>query len=195
MIDIKKFICSLLADHPVGVTVREDIHKALKDQGLEYKGGKIVPIEDKTALKESEDERIRKWLIEIVEEVRKANPTNAEYNGMCSEAIAWLGKQHNKEGLWVSIDEHPLEQFTEVLAFNKAWINEDKCPNGVRIGFLGEDGFISATWNMEQDCYDTVYEQGDDYYQGNIFVIEEEKKKALPNMPTHYMLIPKPNNI
>ena len=47
MIDIEKFICSLLADHPEGVTVRNDIHRALKDQGLEYKDGKIVPIENK----------------------------------------------------------------------------------------------------------------------------------------------------
>jgi hypothetical protein len=91
---------------------------------------------------------------------------------------------------WLPIDKYPLEKFVEVLAFNKEWIHEDKCPNGIRIGFLGEDGFISATWNMEQDCYDTVYEQGDDYYKGNAYVIEEEKKKALPNMPTHYMIIP-----
>lgn len=66
MIDIEKFICSLLADHPVGVTVREDIHKALKDQGLEYKGGKIVPIEDKTALKESEDERVKSVILKAL---------------------------------------------------------------------------------------------------------------------------------
>lgn len=44
-------------------------------------------------LKESEDERIREWLIEMVEELRKANPTNAEHNGNCSEAIAYLEKQ------------------------------------------------------------------------------------------------------
>ena len=42
MIDVEKFICSLLEDHPEGVTVRRDIHKALRDQGLEYKDGKIV---------------------------------------------------------------------------------------------------------------------------------------------------------
>ena len=44
MIDIEKFICSLLADHPEGVAVRNDIHKALKEQGLEYKKGKIVKL-------------------------------------------------------------------------------------------------------------------------------------------------------
>ena len=47
MIDIEKFICSLLAGHPEGAAVRSDIHKALKDQGLEYKDGKIVNIEPK----------------------------------------------------------------------------------------------------------------------------------------------------
>ena len=98
----------------------------------------------------------------------------------------WLKKLE----CWLSIKECPLEKFVEVLAYNKEWVDEDKCPNGIRIGFLAEDGFISATWNMEQDCYDTVYEEGDDYYKGNVYVIEKEQKKALPNMPTHYMIIP-----
>lgn len=44
-------------------------------------------------LSESKDERIRKWLIEMVEEFRKLNPTNAEHNGNCSEAIAYLERQ------------------------------------------------------------------------------------------------------
>lgn len=110
---------------------------------------------------------------------------------MIIEDNDWFSQKWLRElDEWISIDEYPLEKFVEVLAFNKAWIDEDKCPNGIRIGFLGEDGFISATWNMEHDCYDTVYEEGDDYYKGNRFVIEEEKKKALPNMPTHYMTIP-----
>jgi len=44
-------------------------------------------------LKESEDERIRKRLIEWVKEFRKLNPTNADHNAECSETIAWLEKQ------------------------------------------------------------------------------------------------------
>ena len=52
-------------------------------------------------LKESEDERIRKWLIEMVEELREANPTNTEYNGRCSDAIAWLEK-HGKNSMGIS---------------------------------------------------------------------------------------------
>ena len=92
--------------------------------------------------------------------------------------------------VWIAVEDKTLPMYEEVLAFNEGWIDEDKCPNGIRIGFLSDAGFTSATWNMEHDCYDTVYEQGDDYYKGNTYVIEEEKKKALPNMPTHYMIIP-----
>lgn len=73
----------------------EEIIKKLKE-AKEIMGGytfssvvdKIIP-----ELKESEDEKVRKWLIEMVEEVRKANPTNADHNGNCNEAIAWLEKQ------------------------------------------------------------------------------------------------------
>ena len=54
----------------------------------EIKDGKIIVRE-----KESEDERIRKRLIEWVEEFRKLNPTNADHNAECSEAISWLEKQ------------------------------------------------------------------------------------------------------
>jgi hypothetical protein len=76
------------------------------------------------ALKESEGERIRKWLIELVEEVRKANPTNVEYNGMCGEAIVWLEKQGEQKsnnirttGYWLVED---IEQKPE-------WSEEDLC--------------------------------------------------------------------
>jgi len=42
---------------------------------------------------ELKDDKIRKWLIEMVSELRKVNSTNANHNGMCSDAIAWLEKQ------------------------------------------------------------------------------------------------------
>lgn len=105
--------------------------------------------------------------------------------------------------MWVKIDEqHPLPKFEEVLAYNKAWIDEDFCPLGVRIGFLGEDGFLSATWVNDQDCYSTCSEEGDDYdtYQtqpdGTKKTWYHRDGKAiegyLPNMPTHFMRIANP---
>lgn len=87
MIDIEKFICSLLADHPEGITVRGDIHRALKEQGLEYKDGKIVPIEDKTELKESEDERIRKMIISTLNRDKILTEDEAY------DCVAWIEKQ------------------------------------------------------------------------------------------------------
>lgn len=71
-------------------------------------------------LKESEDERIRKWLIEMVEELRKANPTNAEHNGNCSEAIAYLERQK---------DQKPVEGTALQKAFinSKSYTLEEKC--------------------------------------------------------------------
>ena len=91
MIDIEKFICSLLADHPEGVAVRGDIHRALKEQGLEYKDGKIVPIEDKNELKESEDERIRKGIIRNLEYLM--DRAEGFVKDELKERIAWLEKQ------------------------------------------------------------------------------------------------------
>lgn len=96
------------------------------------------------------------------------------------------------EELWISIKDRPLQREDgQVLGFNPEWIDEDFNPSGIRVGFLSEDGFTSATWNNEQDCFDTVYEEGDDYYKGNLFTLEQEKKNARPNMPTHYMFFPK----
>ena len=43
--------------------------------------------------------RTRKWLIEMLEEVRKANPTNAEHNGNCSDDISWLEKQEHTDNI------------------------------------------------------------------------------------------------
>ena len=73
-------------------------------------------------LAENEDERIRKRIIEWIEEIRKCNLSNAEHNGDCSEAIAWLKKQgehanfrnkiqigdkvtHNEDGVLVNLSQ------------------------------------------------------------------------------------------
>ena len=65
--------------------------------------------------------------------------------------------------------------------------------DGARVGFIQDDGFISATWNNEDDCYDTCYEEGDDYYTGVLGIPRMDayhKQFAKPNMPTHWMEMP-----
>lgn len=94
---------------------------------------------------------------------------------------------------WNKVSEKELPFGDEVIAFNEKWINEDFNPNGTRIGFLQEEGFTYATWNNEQDCYDTCNEEGDDYYKGVSGILgmdEYHKQFAKPNMPTHWMEIP-----
>lgn len=106
-------------------------------------------------------------------------------------------------GLWIKIDaDHPLPYGQEVIGYNKAWVHEDFNPSGTRIGFLNDIGFISAKWVNDQDCYATCSEEGDDYTISQILLngtrktwCRYENGKAvegyLPNMPTHFMLIPR----
>ena len=72
-------------------------------------------------LKDSEDEKIRKWLIEMVEEVRKANPTNESHNGNCSDAIAWLEKQGEQKPACSEEDIRKIELICTYLNAYKAY--------------------------------------------------------------------------
>ena len=57
---------------------------------------------------------------------------------------------------WNKVSEKEIPFGEEVIAFNKEWIDEDFNPNGTRVGFMQDDGFVSATWNSENDCYDAM---------------------------------------
>lgn len=103
---------------------------------------------------------------------------------------------------WIDIKKHPLTQEDgEVIGYNPEWIDHDFNPNGTRIGFIDGDGnFTSAKWVDTHDYYATMCEPGDDhdttflgepyYYKpfGNGY---RHVKGSRPNMPTHYMIIPK----
>ena len=110
--------------------------------------------------------------------------------------------QQEKPGVWIKIDaEHPLPYGQEVIGYNKEWVHEDFNPSGTRIGFLSGTGFFSAKWNNDQDFYSTCSEEGDDYTISQIlpdgtrktwckYENGEAVEGYLPNMPTHFMLIP-----
>lgn len=111
--------------------------------------------------------------------------------------------QQEESEVWIKIDaDHPLPDGQEVIGYNKEWVHEDFNPSGTRIGFLSDIGFHSAKWINDQDYYATCSEEGDDYeiYQ----ILPDGTRKTwckyengepvegyLPNMPTHFMLIPK----
>lgn len=75
-------------------------------------------------LAESEDERIRKNLIEWVREFKKLNPTNPEHNAECSEAISYLEKQ--KEQPADAKSERVIKAARRVL---NNWLDGTDCPD------------------------------------------------------------------
>lgn len=54
---------------------------------------------------------------------------------------------------WISAKDNPIPQGPFVIAYNQKWVDEDFNPQGVRIGFQSDDGFISAYWWDEQDDF------------------------------------------
>lgn len=86
---------------------------------------------------------------------------------------------------WIKIEKESNlpETGIEVLCFNENWIDEDFNPNGIRIGFLNDEEWITAHWWNYQDTYMTISHSDcddDESYGGTI----------RDNIdPTHYKLI------
>ena len=153
-----------------------------------------------------------KLIAELREQKRKLEfsiQSQGDYGQSCQIAVyenilSFINYlQQEQLGVWIKVDaEHPLPDGQEVIGYNKEWVHEDFNPSGTRIGFLSDIGFHSAKWVNDQDCYGTCSEEGDDY---NICeMLPDGTRKTwckyengeavegyLPNMPTHFMLIPK----
>ena len=157
-----------------------------------------------------------KLIDEIERRMEERDDTRNADEGYYSESDFWIrdtednkilsiidSLQQEEPGVWVKIDaDHPLPYGQEVIGYNKEWVHEDFNPSGTRVGFLNDIGFISAKWVDDQDCYATCSEEDDDY---NIYeILPDGTRKTwckyengeavegyLPNMPTHFMLIPK----
>ena len=57
---------------------------------------------------------------------------------------------------WINYKEEEPPFGVEVIAYHHKWVDEDFNPNGTRVGFLSDEGFISAFWWDYQDCYETI---------------------------------------
>lgn len=159
-------------------------------------------------MKYIDSEKLMAEIERRIEETKSAKPSFDQF--WAGQISAFKGVrtiisslQQEEPGVWIKVDaEHPLPYGQEVIGYNKEWVHEDFNPSGTRIGFLNDIGFISAKWVNDQDCYDACSEEGDDY---EVFqVLPDETRKTyckyengecvegyLPNMPTHFMLIPK----
>ena len=159
-------------------------------------------------MKYIDSEKLMAEIERRIEEIKSAKPSFDQF--WAGQISAFEGArtiisslQQEESGVWIKIDaDHPLPYGQEVIGYNKAWVHEDFNPSGTRIGFLNDIGFISAKWVNDLDCYTTCSEEGDDY---TIFqILPNGTRKTwckyedgevvdgyLPNMPTHFMLIPK----
>lgn len=80
--------------------------------------------------------------------------------------------------MYINYQEQKPPIGVEVMAYNHKWVDEDFNPNGIRIGFLSDDGFTSAFWWDEQDCYETISklhcEDDEDFFENHIDNTEPE---------------------
>ena len=153
----------------------------------------------------AEIKKLKNGLISLMNKVYYAanyKEWEAELNGYNKIVSIIHSLQDNMCDTWIKVDEdHPLPYKQEVIGYNKEWVNEDFNPSGTRIGFFSDTGFFSAKWVNDQYCYVTCFEEGDDYETFQIqpdgtrktwckYEHGEAVEGYLPNMPTHYMLIP-----
>ena len=152
-----------------------------------------------------------KLIDEIEKRIKETNSAKSSFDQFWAGQIsAFKGVktiisslQQEESGVWIKIDaDHPLPYGQEVIGYNKEWVDEDFNPSGTRVGVLTDTGFLSAKWVNDQDCYTTCSEEGDDYKIAQIlpdgtrqtwckYENGEPVEGYLPNMPTHFMLIPK----
>ena len=159
-------------------------------------------------MKYIDSEKLMAVIERRIEETKSAKPSFDQF--WAGQISAFKGVrtiisslQQEEPGVWIKIDaDHPLPYGQEVIGYNKEWVHEDFNPSGTRIGFLSDIGFHSAKWVNDQDCYSTCSEEGDDYTLCEMlpdgtrktwckYENGEAVEGYLPNMPTHFMLIPK----
>ncbi len=87
---------------------------------------------------------------------------------------------------WKDFDVQKPEIGVEVLAFSTKWIDEDFNPRGMRVGFLSEEGFVSAFWWDYQDDYITISKENCDsnkeFFKNHIGNTEPELWIEFPNI-------------
>ena len=96
--------------------------------------------------------------------------------------VKWADE--NPKSSWINYEEENPPFGVEVIAYHHKWVDEDFNPTGTRVGFLGDDGFISAFWWDYQDCYETISkshcESNKDFYRSHIDNTEPEFWLPIP---------------
>lgn len=123
-------------------------------------------------LKESEDEKIRRWIIDDIRYNINNEPlNNSEYKKKAEKAIAWLEKQRDKDKLIQELGEYKVKYTQEVLEkyINSMSNKDDERLRKTAIAFLKD--FAEQGYENAVECIDWLEKQGKDKEINNFDVL------------------------
>ena len=106
-------------------------------------------------LKESDDEKIRKWIIDAIRYNINSEPlNNSEYKKKVEKAIAWLENQRDKDKLIQELGEYKVKYTQEVLEkyINSMSNKDDERLRKTTIDFLKD--FAEQGYENAVECID-----------------------------------------
>ena len=112
-------------------------------------------------LKESDDERIRRWIINDIRYNMNNEPlNNSEYKKKAEKAIAWLEKQGDKDKLIQELGEYKVKYTQEILEkyITSMSNKDDERLRKTTIAFLTD--FVEKGYENVVECIDWLEKQG-----------------------------------
>ena len=106
-------------------------------------------------LKESDDEKIRRWIIDDIRYNINSEPlNNSEYKKKAEKAIAWLENQRDKDKLIQELGEYKVKYTQEVLEkyINSMSNKDDERLRKTTIDFLKD--FVEQGYENAVECID-----------------------------------------
>ena len=128
-------------------------YKEVRKEDIEY----LFP-----ELKESDDEKIRRWIIDDIRYNINNEPlNNSEYKKKAEKAIAWLEKQRDRDKLIQELGEYKVKYTQEVLEkyINNMSNKDDERLRKTVIAFLKD--FAEQGYENAVECIDWLEKQGE----------------------------------
>ena len=134
-------------------------------------------------LKESDDERIRRWIIDDIRYNMNNEPlNNSEYKKKAEKAIAWLEKQGDKDKLIQELGEYKVKYTQEILEkyITSMSNKDDERLRKTTIAFLKD--FAEKGYENAVECIDWLEKQGEDKKEINNFDVLPGLYKCIHRM-------------
>ena len=133
-------------------------------------------------LKESEDEKIRKWIIDDIRyNMNNESLNNSEYKKEAEKAIAWLEKQSKQENLCDKCrKEHPSHSCQDITELGRCYIetintSSNKVEPMFKIGdyvVVNINGFVLKILGVCSDLYETTFLQSGEWRIYDMYVLD-----------------------